>query len=64
MNIEILSLTAIPNLTGFKFTGIGYNGEVYPDMEVLKNEFGQFYVIGYNNLIGWIKNTENKLIKP
>jgi len=55
MKIKILDLRHIPNTNGFKFTGIGYQGELYPDLEVKINEFGQFYVIGYNNLFGWIR---------
>lgn len=62
MKIRILDLRSIPNVEGFEFTGIVNSGEVYPDMKVLKNEFGQYYVVGYNKLLGWIGKNENQIL--
>jgi len=63
MKIRVLNLSSIPNIEGFKFTGIGSQGDVYPNLEVKKNEFGQYYAIGYEKLFGWIRNDKNEFIK-
>ena len=58
--LQLLPLSDIPNSEGFSFTGVGAGGKLYAKT-VMKNEAGQFYVLQYTSLIGWLNNNTNTI---
>lgn len=62
MKIQVINLTHLPNVEGFKFIGVGANGQLY-NMQVMKNSDGQYYVLNYSLLMGWLGINDNVLLK-